>query len=594
MRSFDDFKFSDELKQRILLIDLPGSDTKDNQFNMKENEHDRSVYEKLLSISSSFIYINKGRAINETNNQTILKNLYTNIQDSSKLGNNDYLKACLFVINLFTIVTEKELDMKNVKNDLSTILFNNQGNSEEINSVFFNAKNFYDYLSISTLLQDYEATINKFEESYKNKSESSFINTGNFPKYCLKQLKQKIKDLGMKYEESENCPHEFLQIIEELIKEKMVKLNEPKLSNNDKKNISQLANIFNWLNNENVYKEMDAYKNSLCEGFLEILKNQIEFSKVYKDEEYKKKLKAILKYFDTFFTKNIKDDENESKTKKEFKEKRDELKKKFKENFKIFSLKDLFDKARKDVEDYIKKYKEEEEAKKMIKEGKNKEEIINIFSKGLDEILNTLYNNLNEKFEQFNQKTKNLIDDIKDITSLFNQVEIEKNEKYKNNFDQLVNSGKNIYFEKGEENIILSTFKKAIKLVKDFFRTFKGKETAINEKIDELRTETIEKLNNKERTINIHFEDEKIKIEHNFYAILALAFSDLSNIEEKEWLESKEQYIKAKRYLLPDEEVEKFNNIENKDEGKEKKEEEKNKIEEIKESQENKENKEKK
>ncbi len=64
-----------------------------------------------------------------------------------------------------------------------------------------------------------------------------------------------------------------------------------------------------------------------------------------------------------------------------------------------------------------------------------------------------------------------------------------------------------------------------------------------------------------------------------------MAFSDLSNIEEKEWLESKEQYIKAKRYLLPDEEVEKFNNIENKDEGKDKKEEEKNKIEEIKESQ---------
>ena len=97
-------------------------------------------------------------------------------------------------------------------------------------------------------------------------------------------------------------------------------------------------------------------------------------------------------------------------------------------------------------------------------------------------------------------------------------------------------------------------------------------------------------LNDKERIINFNFKDEKIKIKHNFYSILALVFSDLSNIEEKEWIESKEQYIKAKKYLLPDEEVEKFNNIENKDECEEKKEEKKNKIDESKESQENKEN----
>ena len=407
-----------------------------------------------------------------------------------------------------------------------------------------------------------------------------------------KTIKEKIKDLGIKYEESENCPPEFLQKIEELILEKMVNLKEPKLSKSDKKYISQLANIFNWLQNEEVYKEMDAYKNSYCKGFLEILKNQIEFSKVYKDEEYIIKLKAILKYFDTFFTKNIKDEENESKTKKQFKEKREELKKKFKENFKIVSLKNLFDEARIDVEVEIKKYKDK--VNEMIKEGKNQEEIITIISKCLEKILNTLYKKLNEKIEQFNKKTENLINDIKEMTSLFNQIEFEKNEQYKKNLDQLINSSKDIYIEKGEENSILSTFKKAIKLywntVKNFFRIFKRKEKAIIEKIDELRYETIENLNDKERIINFNFKDEKIKIKHNFYSILALVFSDLSNIEEKEWIESKKQYIKAKKYLLPDEEVEKFNNIENKDECEEKKEEKKNKIDESKESQENKEN----
>lgn len=78
-----------------------------------------------------------------------------------------------------------------------------------------------------------------------------------------------------------------------------------------KKIIVQLANLFNWLQNKEVYKEMDVYKNSNWKEFLEILRNQIKISKVYKDEEYIIRLKDILKYFDIFFTKNIKDELNE-------------------------------------------------------------------------------------------------------------------------------------------------------------------------------------------------------------------------------------------------------------------------------------------
>ncbi len=44
-----------------------------------------------------------------------------------------------------------------------------------------------------------------------------------------------------------------------------------------------------------------------------------------------------------------------------------------------------------------------------------------------------------------------------------------------------------------------------------------------------------------------------MKIKENFNAILALAFTDLSNIEEQKWIESKESYKKAKKILLPDE-----------------------------------------
>ena len=235
----------------------------------------------------------------------------------------------------------------------------------------------------------------------------------------------------------------------------------------------------------------------------------------------------------------------------------------------------------------IKTYKDQ--AKKMLKAGKNFDDIILIVSQGLEGMLNKLHKNLDGKIELFNQKTQNLVDDIKDMTSLFNQLEFEKNEQYKNNFDQLINSGKDIFIEKTKESGILYSLKKTWSSlwtsVVDFFRSFKGKEIAIIEKIDDLRTETLENLNNKERIINFNFDDEKKKIEQNFNSILALAFSDLSNIEEKEWIESKEQYLKAKKYLLPSEEIELFNDIEKKDEGGEKKEEEKI-IEESKKSQE--------
>ena len=565
MKGFDDFGFSDELKKRILLVDLPGSDTKDNQFNAKDR-HNKSVYEKLLSISSSFVYINKGRAINETNNQTLLKKLYSNIQGSSRLEGNDYLKACLFTINLFSRVSKEELNLVQIKKDLSTILFNTPDNYEQINATYFNAKNFYDYLVNFYLLQDPGATLGKYEEIYKNTDDHPFFGKDNFIKFSLKQLKQKLKDLGIKYKEKEieNCPPEFLQDIETIFKEKTENLKET-ISDNDKKSIKQIANMFYWLNDEKIYTQMDAYKNSYCHDFLDILKHQIEFSKTYKDKDYIKKLKAILKYFDTFFSKDIKDSKNESIDIKIFKEKREELKAKFKENLKIISLEDFFYKAREELESNIKNYKTQ--GKKMINEGKNPEEIGQLVQNGLDNFLKKLDNNLNEKIELFNKKTKGLVDDIKSMASLFNQIEFEKNEKYKNNFDKLIYSNTDIFIPNGGEEIggFAHLMKQVWSGIKSFFRFFKGKEVVIIEKIDELRADTLESLNEKERVTNFKFDDEKEKIEQNFNAILALAFSDLSNIEEKEWIESRDQYIQAKNYLLPGEDSENFINLENND-----------------------------
>ena len=103
------------------------------------------------------------------------------------------------------------------------------------------------------------------------------------------------------------------------------------------------------------------------------------------------------------------------------------------------------------------------------------------------------------------------------------------------------------------ENNKLPNFQKTMKLYWSITkRFFGGKEQSIIDKIDELKDETIENLNNKEKKIDLKLKEEKVKLKENLYSILDMNFNDLKNIEEKEWIQCKELYIKAKKYLWPE------------------------------------------
>ena len=455
IKCFDDFQYDDDLKDRIYLIDLPGSDTDDNKFNSAE-ENERNAYEKLLSISSSFIYINKGRPIRSQENQQILKKLYTEIQDSSKLGNNDYLKACYFVINMFNKLTDEERDLQSIKNDISTILFDNTNNSNEIKCSTFNAKCFYDYLSESCLLTDHEALIDKFFKSFINQDESLPIIQKNFSKFCLRELKSELKNFGLNIVVSENCTPDFIEKITNIISKKMESIGE-KLYFSDNKTISQLSKVFYSLENEINLKEMNVYKNSYCENFLNVLKNQIEFSKNYKDKDYFKKMKLILRYFDSF--KN-----NESKTKQEFKEKNKELDNKLQEIFKNFNIENYFGAVKENIEIEIERYKSE--YKILKKEGKTFEEIINIIKIKLNKIISKFTEDINKEIQKFYDEIQNLVKQIKEMTEFFTS--LTNNNKFKNSFDILFNSTKDLYIKKDEDNIFMII----LNSINSFFKRF--------------------------------------------------------------------------------------------------------------------------
>ena len=391
---------------------------------------------------------------------------------------------------------------------------------------------------------DYRDSIDKCLEDYKKICDSSFIKI-SFSQFCLNQLKQLLSDLGLKYETKVNCSQEFLKEFEEYFYVKMKELNELEISNNDKKNIQKLANIYNWLQDYNVYKGMDVYKNSFCERFFETLKKQIELSKNYKDKIYRKKLKDILEIFDKYFIK--KEGVLKSNTKKKFNEKREELEKKFKENFDNFSLNEPFDEARTEINAEINNYKTK--LKDMLKEGKQAEEIINKISSILNEIIKKLSIILKNRIRHFNNKVVDLANDIKNFSSIFNQLQLEKNEQFKNNFIQLINAGKDIFIQKNIED---KNSYNIINGLKSFFNLFKGKEEIIIDKIETLKVDILDDLNRNQKTVNINILDSKKKIKGNLNAIFLL-FEDLC---EKDWIESKELYKKVKSFFSSYEKME--------------------------------------
>lgn len=228
-----------------------------------------------------------------------------------------------------------------------------------------------------------------------------------------------------------------------------------------------MSKVFYSLENEINLKEMNVYKNSYCENFLNVLKNQIEFSKNYKDKDYFKKMKLILRYFDSF--KN-----NESKTKQEFKEKNKELDNKLQEIFKNFNIENYFGAVKENIEIEIERYKSE--YKILKKEGKTFEEIINIIKIKLNKIISKFTEDINKEIQKFYDEIQNLVKQIKEMTEFCTS--LTNNNKFKNSFDILFNSTKDLYIKKDEDNIFMIILNSINSFFKRFnlFNWFKKKE----------------------------------------------------------------------------------------------------------------------
>ena len=96
---------------------------------------------------------------------------------------------------------------------------------------------------------------------------------------------------------------------------------------------------------------------------------------------------------------------------------------------------------------------------------------------------------------------------------------------------------------------------------------FSSKEKKLKNYLEQFKNEFIERFNQKKRNFIIKLYEEEGQIKNPYKMIIALAFTNLSEIEEKEWEQAKQQYLIAKKLLkINDEKEEIFNENEKKKE----------------------------
>ena len=155
----------------IFLIDFPGFGT--------ENFYEKDIYQKVMTICNSFLFIVKNLKINEKINAKVLNNLfYKTMNQTNIFSSNNYLESCLFIVNNEKEQTTTENDLELGKKQIKEMIQiqtakekdkekekEKDKDKENIKLCFFNAH----YYSLYNNYYNYFYDLNKlFKDEYKN------------------------------------------------------------------------------------------------------------------------------------------------------------------------------------------------------------------------------------------------------------------------------------------------------------------------------------------------------------------------------------------------------------------------------------------
>ena len=417
IKLFDYLDLSIDLKERISFIDLPGGDTKGNVMNRKLEGGETTVYQKLIHISTSFCFVNRGRAIKLEENKDIIRKLYSRSHFDSQIKNEkEFLGNCLFIVNEFENLKKEEKDPSNIRNDIFNILYQNQNNQEmvsQINAVIFNARKYSTYLKYSEYFTDFNHLFKSLKSDYLLQFDPRNIFLVsievNFIKFCHESIKTKLKSISFDVDEKTKSNEEFSLIISSLIANIMSSMNQ-KMQKKDNLIIRKIANIL--FNCKNKIKNVKFYIESNCDQFFSQINNQIVRSDKLLNKQYINYLNESFKFLDKFFNQNF--DEKKTLQTEELKHLRDNIENVFNSAFSKYNFEEIFQKYRINLISYLES-KKKDSKEIMEKFDKNIEKALESISPTIENYMNLFKNEINAKLELLNNEIEKIKKNIQEL-----------------------------------------------------------------------------------------------------------------------------------------------------------------------------------
>ena len=553
-----EYNISEDLKRRISFIDLPGSNSINNAFNIKQGS--LNTYEKLLRVCTSFLFVNKGSPLKTVENEQILQSAFYSIQRNSKLKNkNSFLQNCSFEMNMFSIIKDEEKNIENVKNGISDIIFGKKEYNQYVNANFFNAKQYSEFLRYKNYYNNVDNLFLELKKGYNNQFNFLSLNSSkkekNFIKYCQKTLNKELENLSLKIEPNFNCGEEFNSLVENKITKVMKDLSQ-QIKANDSKTINKISNTLNFIQ-KNI-KNISFYLNSNGKDFFDMLIFQIYNSDSYIEKEFYDYLIHSMEKFESFF--RIPPEKRSTIAQKKFYDLSKKIAIDLINLFENNKLEKIFISTKNDIEKYLDE--QMANAKQLLKTNKNSVSATSsvIFECLMKNNVKQLTSNLKEKLDSLSKKFEEI---KKYANEKGKEINNENHIEYSSFLEDLDKIKFDIYIKNhfGIDNfsivkddeffndiIVVHGFMNSIKI---FFKyLFKGKDEKLKDILLALKNKFDDAINNEKVSFENNYENMQKEIINDFTNAFLTQSSDLSRINNEDFEKALQLFIETKMILL--------------------------------------------
>ena len=415
LKIFDILNFSNELKNKIELIDLPGFNRVSNQFIKRPDIADNSsyyeklsYYEKILCFTNICVFINKPSNLDDNGNVNKIKSQYIfNKKLLHPKIREKFSESCLYIINQIDLL-DKDTSEEILKEKFVQIIKEVDPSAGNLAITCFSAYYYLKYLSFEKLYKEKKTEkIEKIWENFNEKYKSTFFRYfRSFGKIVMSSIEKQESYFKIKFDD--NLLNMKCQYKDEVIKvySNMEKL--PRLDEEEQNEIaSHLYNFYLKLNDDN-YKFFNVRKELITDIDIKIKNAHKLISRNY--------IYSLQNFFEELAP--LFEDDNQELKKEDEKNIEEYINKVQMESIpkvekiledKRKSIIHVFDTVEQKVKDMIEK--EKEKVKDVIK--KNNEEIKDEFMNFQQKVefkIKEMENQINQEFDNLGAEIKEYYD----------------------------------------------------------------------------------------------------------------------------------------------------------------------------------------